>query len=55
MTKPARRALSLRIREDLVEILEETAEELVVGRNRLVELALEHYFASLDLEPRSTS
>lgn len=53
MTRPKRRALSLRLREDLVEILEETAEELVVGRNRLVELALERYFADLELPTRT--
>lgn len=50
--RPARRSVNLRIRDDLLEALDETAEELVVGRNRLVEIALESYLSRLDLPVR---
>jgi metal-responsive CopG/Arc/MetJ family transcriptional regulator len=38
-----RRAVSIRMREDLAEALDETAKELIVSRNRLVEIAVEEY------------
>lgn len=50
--RPARRSVNLRIREDLLEALDETAEELVVGRSRLVEIVLEIYLSRLDLPVR---
>lgn len=50
--KAPRRPITLRLDAALVEALEETAEELVVGRNRLVELAIERYLNELELPVR---
>jgi metal-responsive CopG/Arc/MetJ family transcriptional regulator len=42
-----RRAVSIRMREDLAEALDETAKELIVSRNRLVEIAVEEYLGRI--------
>ena len=52
MSRPDQVSRTFRIRRDLVEALEETAEELVVGRNLLLEHALEDYLARLELPTR---
>ena len=50
--RPERRAVNLRLRVDLLEALDETAEEIVVSRNRLVEIAVESYLSRLELPAR---
>lgn len=47
-----RTSIAVRIRTDLVEALEETADELVVSRNLLVERAVEEYLRRLELPIR---
>lgn len=43
MTAPARRQVTIRLRTDLADRLDEEADTRVVGRNLLLERALEHY------------
>lgn len=42
---PVRSVISIRLRPELVEALEETADELLVSRNKLIEIALDEYLA----------
>jgi hypothetical protein len=43
--------LSIRMRPQILEALDETAEELVVSRSRLIEAAVESFLARLELPP----
>lgn len=50
--RPPRRAITLRLDPAIVEALEETADELVLGRNLLVERAIVAYLERLELPLR---
>lgn len=47
-----RRHLSIRMRPQLLEALDETADEVMVSRSRLIELAVESYLERIELPPR---
>ena len=47
-----RRHLSIRMDAGLLEALDETADEVMVSRSRLIELAVESYLQRVELPPR---
>lgn len=47
-----RRHLSIRMDAGLLEALDETADEVMVSRSRLIELAVESYLQRIELPPR---
>jgi len=47
-----RRHLSIRMDPCLLEALDETADEVMVSRSRLIELAVESYLQRVELPPR---
>lgn len=49
--KAYRRPISIRMRADLLEALDELGEEMTYGRSRLVEIAVERFLTELVLPP----
>lgn len=47
-----RRHLSIRMDAGLLEALDETADEVMVSRSRLIELAVESFLERIELPPR---
>lgn len=52
--RPTRIGINVRLRPELLETLDEVAEEVVCSRSLIIERALEHYFLVLELPTRNT-
>jgi metal-responsive CopG/Arc/MetJ family transcriptional regulator len=50
--RPPRKAIQVRLPAELLEVLDETADELVVSRNLIIERALERFLLDLELPIR---